>query len=70
MVFHSLRRLIQDWIAINDEAPADLNEFWINKHEIMLQDERSDASPLTVASPSHGTYPNPSQLIPNTENIC
>ena len=39
MVFHSLRRLIQDWIAINDEAPVDLNEFWINKHEIMLQAE-------------------------------
>ena len=40
MVFHSLRRLIQDWVAINDEAPVDLNEFWINKHEIMLQAER------------------------------
>ena len=38
--FHSLRRLIQDWIDINDEAPVDLNEFWINKDEIMLQAER------------------------------
>ena len=40
IVFHSLRRLIQDWIDINDEAPVDLNEFWINKDETMLQAER------------------------------
>ena len=40
MVFHSLRRLIQDWMAATDKAPVDLNEFWINEHEIVLHPDR------------------------------
>ncbi len=40
MVFHSLRRVIQDWMAATDKASVDLNAFWINEHEIVLHPDR------------------------------
>ena len=40
MVFHGFRRFVADWMDLTDKTAVDINEFWINETDLILQTDR------------------------------